>query len=139
MYDIIIIGGGVVGCAIARNLSKYSNVSIALFEKESDVSLGASKANSGIVHGGYAGKYGTLKGELCIKGNAMYKQLESELHFGYKPTGGVMLAFEEEDFKTIDRQIENGKKVGQTDMVDLKSREEVLESYTSGKAGGLIL
>ncbi len=126
MYDIIIIGGGVVGCAIARNLSKYSNVSIALFEKESDVSLGASKANSGIVHGGYAGKYGTLKGELCIKGNAMYKQLESELHFGYKSTGGVMLAFEEEDFKTIDRQIENGIKVGQTDMV-MKSREEMLE------------
>lgn len=125
MYDVVIIGGGVVGCAMARNLSKY-NANIALFEKELDVSLGASKGNSGIVHGGYAGKYGTLKGQLCIKGNHMYKQLENELHFGYKPIGGVMLAFEAEDFQVINKQIENGKKVGQTDMV-MMSKEEMLE------------
>jgi len=125
MYDVIIIGGGVVGCAMARNLSKY-NANIVLFEKELDVSLGASKGNSGIVHGGYAGKYGTLKGELCIKGNQMYKQLEEELHFGYKPIGGVMLAFEQEDFEVIKKQIENGIKVGQTDM-KMMSREEMIE------------
>lgn len=125
MYDIIIIGGGVVGCALARTLSKY-DVKIALLEAEGDVSLGASKANSGIVHGGYAGKYGTMKGKFCIRGNQMFPQLEAELNFGFKPIGGVMLAFEEDDFKIIEKEIENGKKVGQTDMV-IRSREEMIE------------
>ncbi len=66
MYDVSIIGAGVVGSAIARELSKY-NLKVCLIEKEEDVGTGASKANSGIVHGGYVAKYGTLKGELCIK------------------------------------------------------------------------
>ncbi len=74
MYDIAIVGGGVTGTAIARELSKY-NLQTVLIEKESDVSTGASKANSGIVHGGYVGKAGTLKGELCIKGNKAFKNL----------------------------------------------------------------
>ncbi|MBS7527611.1 NAD(P)/FAD-dependent oxidoreductase [Fusibacter paucivorans] len=124
MLDIVIIGGGVVGCAIARTLSKY-DVDIALVEREKDVSLGASKANSGIVHGGYAGKYGTQKGKFCIRGNAMYPQLEKELNFGFNPIGGVMLAFEPEDFEVIEKQIENGKKVGQNDMVRM-SRDAML-------------
>ena len=69
LYDVIIIGAGVVGASIARELSKY-NLNICVLEKEEDVSNGASKANSGIVHGGYAAKYGTLKGQLCVKGNS---------------------------------------------------------------------
>ena len=125
MFDIVIIGGGVVGCALARTLSKY-DVNIALLEAENDVSLGASKANSGIVHGGYAGKYGTLKGKLCIRGNQIFPEWDKELNFGFKPIGGVMLAFEPEDFEIIHKEIENGKKIGQYDMVIL-SREEMLE------------
>ncbi|MDF2636018.1 MAG: dependent oxidoreductase, partial [Pelosinus sp.] len=68
MYDICIIGAGVVGTNIARELSKYQ-VRVCLVEKEEDVSCGASKANSGIVHGGYSDEPGTLKAELCVKGN----------------------------------------------------------------------
>ena len=82
MYDVIIIGSGVVGAAIARNLSKY-NLKVSILEKEDDVGIGASKANSGIVHGGYAAKYGTLKGQLSGKGNKMYRKLNEELNFGY--------------------------------------------------------
>jgi glycerol-3-phosphate dehydrogenase len=114
MYDVSIIGAGVVGSAIARELSKY-NLSVALIEKESDVSTGASKANTGIVHGGYVAKAGTLKGELCIQGNAVYKKLNEELNFGYKNTGGLVLAFDDEDEKTLDKIYQNALEVGQAE------------------------
>jgi glycerol-3-phosphate dehydrogenase len=112
MYDVGIIGAGVVGSAIARELSKYE-LNLTLIEKESDVSTGASKANTGIVHGGYVAKSGTLKGELCIKGNSMYEKLNEELNFGYKKTGGLVLAFDEEDQKTLEKIYQNALKVGQ--------------------------
>lgn len=78
MYDICIIGAGVIGANIARELAKYK-VKVCLVEKEEDVSCGASKANSGIVHGGYSDKPGTLKAELCVKGNRMYEQLNKRV------------------------------------------------------------
>jgi len=112
MYDVAVIGAGVVGSAIARELSKYQ-LELTLIEKESDVSTGASKANTGIVHGGYVAKAGTLKGELCIKGNSMYQKLNEELNFGYKKTGGLVLAFDEEDEKTLEKIYQNALKVGQ--------------------------
>jgi len=114
MYDVSIIGAGVVGSAIARELSKY-DLSISLIEKESDVSTGASKANTGIVHGGYVAKAGTLKGELCIKGNALYEDLNDDLHFGYKNTGGVVLAFNKEDEETLKDIYQNALKVGHSE------------------------
>ncbi|PUU89841.1 NAD(P)/FAD-dependent oxidoreductase [Halanaerobium sp.] len=112
MYDVAVIGAGVVGSAIARELSKYQ-LELTLIEKESDVATGASKANTGIVHGGYVAKAGTLKGELCIKGNSMYQKLNEELNFGYKKTGGLVLAFDEEDEKTLEKIYQNALKVGQ--------------------------
>ncbi len=111
MYDVCIIGAGVVGCAIARELSKYDK-KIVLLEKSDDVSNGASKANSGIVHGGYTAKHGTLKGELCYKGNLMFKKLNEELNFGFKKTGSLVLGFSEEDRITLKELIENGCKNG---------------------------
>lgn len=115
MYDIAIIGAGVVGSAIARELSKYE-LNTCLLEKSEDVSSGASKANSGIVHGGYAAKYGTLKGELCIKGNEMYRQLDKELNFGFRETGALVLGFKEVDEKKIKELYDNGIKVGCDDL-----------------------
>ncbi len=115
MYDIVIVGAGVVGCAIARELSKY-DLKICLLEKEDDVSTGASKANSGIVHGGYAAKYGTLKGKLCVKGNAMFEKLNQELNFGYRNTGALVIGFDENDEKTIKGLYENGLKIGCDDL-----------------------
>lgn len=122
MYDVCIIGAGVVGAAIARELSKY-DVSICLIEKEEDIALGASKANSGIVHGGYAAKYGTLKGELCIKGNKLYSELNKELNFGFRETGALVLGFSLEDEKKIRELYENGLKVGCDDLEILHGEE----------------
>ena len=111
MYDISIIGAGVVGGAIARELSKY-NIKVCLIEKEEDVSEGASKANSGIIHGGYAAPYGTLKGQVCIEGNRMYSQLNEELNFGFRKTGAVVIGFDEEDEEKIKELYENSLKMG---------------------------
>ncbi len=126
MYDVCIIGAGVIGCSIARELSKY-DLKIGLIEKEDDVSCGASKANSGIVHGGYAAKYGTLKGELCIKGNEMFKKLEEELHFGFRRTGGLVIGFTEEDETEIKKLYDNGIKIGCDDLeiIDAKKIKEI--------------
>ncbi|GLC31664.1 NAD(P)/FAD-dependent oxidoreductase [Clostridium omnivorum] len=122
MYDVCIIGAGVVGAAIARELSKY-DLSICLIEKEEDVALGASKANSGIVHGGYAAKHDTLKGELCIKGNKLYSELNKELNFGFRETGALVLGFSLEDEKKIRELYENGLKVGCEDLEILHGEE----------------
>ncbi len=115
MYDVIIIGAGVVGAAIARELSRYV-LKIGVLEKEDDVTTGASKANSGIVHGAYAARYGTLKGQLCGKGNKMYRKLEEELNFGYRQTGALVIGFNEEDEKKITELYENGLKMGCHDL-----------------------
>ena len=118
MYDAAIIGGGVIGASIARELSKYHG-KVLLIEKEKDVSLGATKANSGIVHGAYATAHGTLKGSLAAKGNPMFQQLDKELHFGYRKTGSLVVGFNEEDEKRIRELYENGKKYGENE-VDLQ-------------------
>ncbi|WP_378954041.1 NAD(P)/FAD-dependent oxidoreductase [Pelosinus sp. sgz500959] len=119
MYDICIIGAGVVGANIARELAKYK-VKVCLIEKDEDVSCGASKANSGIVHGGYSDKPGSLKAKLCVQGNRMYEQLNQELNFGYRETGSLVLAFRDEDMITLQKLyqygIENG--VGGLKIID---------------------
>ncbi len=131
MYDICIIGAGVVGTNIARELSKYQ-IRVCLVEKEEDVSCGASKANSGIVHGGYSDEPGTLKAELCVKGNRMYEQLNKELNFGYRETGSVVLAFRDEDIKTLEKLYQYGIKngVGGLAIIDGEKVRE-LEPYVS--------
>ena len=125
MYDVLIIGGGVIGGNIGRELSKY-NLKICMVEKDDDVSCGCSKANSGIVHAGYADTPGTLKAKLCVKGNRMFEKLEEELNFGYRETGSLVLAFSDEEKKYLEKLydygIQNG--VGGLKIID---REEVLK------------
>src|SRR3712207_7457285 len=78
MFDITIVGAGVVGCSIARELSKY-DLKVCVLEKGSDVATGTSKANSGIVHGGHDATPGTLKAKLNVRGNEMFDKLVEEL------------------------------------------------------------
>ncbi len=85
MYDVIIIGAGVSGCAIARELSRYRLKTLVL-EKESDVCEGTSKANSGIVHAGYDAEPGTLKARLNVEGSRKMEALSKELDFPYRKT-----------------------------------------------------
>ena len=96
MYDVIIIGAGVVGCALARKLSQY-NGAIAVLDAAEDVADGASKANSGIVHAGFDAKPGTKKAYYNVRGANMYAQLAKELGVPYNPIGALVLGFSEED------------------------------------------
>ena len=100
-YDVAIIGAGVSGAVIARRLSVY-NLSVVLLEKEADVSFGVSKANSGIIHGGFHHNSRYLKARLEIQGAGMYPQLHRELGFPYKPSGIVVVAFTPEDLVTVE-------------------------------------
>lgn len=125
MFDITIIGAGIIGCSIARELSKL-NLKILLIEKENDVSCGASKANSGIVHGGYDAKAGTKKAYFSRKGNLMYDKLDKELNFGFERCGSLVLAFTKEECVELEKLMENGIK---NNVLDLKllEKEEILK------------
>lgn len=111
MYDICIVGAGVVGMNIARELSRY-RLKICVLEKADDVSCGCSKANSGIVHGGYSDEPGTLKAQLCVTGNRMYEELDRQLNFGYRRTGSMLLALSEEDIPVLNKLYEQGVRNG---------------------------
>ena len=100
MYDVVIIGAGVVGCATARELSKYKLKTLVL-EKESDVCSGTSKANSAIIHAGFDAKPGTLKGKLNAEANEMFDKLAEELEFNFKRNGSLVLCFDENDMDKL--------------------------------------
>lgn len=96
MFDVAIIGGGVVGCLIARTLSRYQ-VKTALIEATHDVANGASKANSGIVHAGYDAKTGSHMARLNVQGNAMFDELCAELGVPLQRCGSLVIGFNEAD------------------------------------------
>jgi len=110
-YDVIIIGAGLVGAVIARWLSKYE-LDILLIDKEPDVGTGTSKANTAIVHAGYDSPFGTLRGKLVVKGNRMFYPMCEELDVPYKMCGTYVVALTDEDMKTLERLMENGRKKG---------------------------
>jgi glycerol-3-phosphate dehydrogenase len=114
-YDVAIIGAGVVGCAIARELSR-SRVSVALIDRECEVGLGTSKANSGIIHGGHRSGGGTRKGELEWRGNRLWAELARELPFGYEAIGDLTVAFDDDDRATLERILERGRARGVTGL-----------------------
>lgn len=95
-YDVVVIGGGVIGCAVARELSRYQ-LKTCVVEREEDVCSGTSKANSAIVHGGFDAEPGSLKAKFNIQGSRMMEELSEELDFEYKRNGSLVLCFAEED------------------------------------------
>lgn len=122
--DIIIIGGGVVGCAVARLLSRYE-ADVAVLEGGSDVAEGASKANSGIVHAGFDAKPGSLKAKLNVEGAQMYPQLCAEVNAPYSRPGAMVLAFTEAERPTVQKLYDQGIQNGVPE-VRIIEREEIL-------------
>jgi glycerol-3-phosphate dehydrogenase len=100
-YDVTIVGGGVVGCAIAHRLSG-TRASVRLVEARAEVGFGTSKANSGIIHSGHRWPPGTLKGELGWRGNRRWGDLAAELGFGFRVTGDLTCAFDEADVGVLE-------------------------------------
>lgn len=111
VHDVIIIGAGAVGCAVARELSRYSIRTLVL-EKECDVAYGTSGRMSGVVHAGFNNKTGTLMAKLCVEGNRGFEAICRELDIPYKKTGKVLVAFDDADMKALEGIIARGKANG---------------------------
>ena len=125
MKDVVIIGAGVIGCSIAREISKYK-LDVMVIDKNIDVAEGVSKANSGIIHAGYNEKEGTLKARLNIRGNEMLDDLSKALDFKFKRNGALILAFDENEINRINSLKENGEKLG-IDGLEIIDKEEILK------------
>ena len=122
--DVVIIGAGVIGCGIARELSKYDFHCIVV-DKENDVSVGASKANNGNIHPGHAVKKGTLKHKLNILGNRMYDEWAKDLQFEFQRNGLMYIAWEEEYLPALKRRYTKGLENG-VDGIRYISGEEAM-------------
>ncbi|MCK5491572.1 MAG: NAD(P)/FAD-dependent oxidoreductase [Candidatus Omnitrophica bacterium] len=99
-YDVIIIGAGVVGTAIAKELARYK-LNIAVLEKEQELAFGVSKSNSGIIHPGTQNHPNSLKGRLCVEGNKLIRKISRQLGVDFKEVGELIVVFKEEDIKHL--------------------------------------
>ncbi len=124
MYDVAIVGAGVVGSAIARELAKFK-VSACVIEKDEDVCNGTSKANSAIVHAGFDAKPGTLKAKLNVRGNEMMDELSKELDFPFKRNGSLVVCTKDQDPALLDELVEKAKANGVE--VQILERDELIK------------
>ena len=113
--DVCIIGAGVVGCAAAREISRY-DLSVLVLEKEEDVCSGTSKANSGIVHAGYDAKPGSMKAKMNVRGAELIRQLSKTLDFKYDQRGSMVLCFDEDKLPDLRELYERGITNGVEDL-----------------------
>ena len=124
IYDVVIIGGGVTGCCIARTLSKF-DLKIALLEKEADIASGTSKANSGVVHAGFASPREYLKRDMCIRGNKLYNQAVEELNFSFQRIGSFVVALEDSQIKKLEEQRREGTQDGVPGLEVILDKEKI--------------
>lgn len=115
MYDVLIIGGGVIGCSLARELARY-DAKIVVAEKENDVATGTSKANSGIVHAGFDAKTGSNKAKYNVLGAGMFEELSKQLDFPYRKNGAFVLCFDKDDEPKLQDLLNQGVKNGVKDL-----------------------
>ena len=120
----MIIGAGVIGCAVARELSKYE-ARVLMLEKNEDVCTGASKANSAIIHSGYDAENGTLKAKFNVEGNAMMDELCRKLDIPFKRIGSLTVCTDESQITELEKLRERGEKNGVPDL-RIVYREELL-------------
>lgn len=134
IYDVIIIGAGVTGAFVARELSKYS-LKVCLLDREEDIVSGASKANSGIVHAGYDPGPGTLKARMNLRGSRLMQQLAEQLDVPFKKTGSLVVAFNSEEHQKLIELMDRGRANGVEGMslLDVQQLRNV-EPGVSGQA-----
>lgn len=138
-YDVAVVGAGVVGALIARELSR-TDLRVALLEKCNDVAMGTTKANSAIVHGGFDAANGTLKAKLNVRGTELMPQLCETLHVPYRNNGSLVLAFSDEEMQHVHALYERGLKNGVPRLSVLdKSAVLELEPHVSGEVVGALL
>jgi len=124
--DVAIIGAGITGCAIARQLSKY-RLSTLVIEKEADVGWGTTKANTGLIHSGYAGEKGSLKLSLCHNGNILFRKNASELDIPIKNTGSLLNVFNQSQIKILEENLKQGKVQGLLDLEIISNKNGALK------------
>lgn len=124
MYDVAIIGAGVTGSAIARELSRYQ-ASICVIDREEDVCGGTSKANSAIIHAGFDAEPGSLKARLNVRGNQMMDALSNELDIPFERNGSLVTCTKDQDRSSLEALLEKGKKNGVPNLRILE-RDELL-------------
>ena len=127
IYDVIIIGGGIVGAMTARFLSRYE-LDILLIEKEADVCMGTTSGNTALIHAGYDPLPGTLKAKYNVAGNAMWDTLSSELGFKFNRQGDYVVALNQEDASVLEELVQQGKQNGVTGL-ELISGDEMRQRY----------
>lgn len=125
MFDFAVVGAGVVGGLVARELTKYTK-NVCIVEAGSDVALGATRANSAIVHAGYDAKPGSLKARLNVRGSVMMEQVCADLGVKYVKNGSLVVGFNDEDRETLESLAERGRKNGVAG-VRVLSRDEILD------------
>ncbi|MBW6466957.1 MAG: NAD(P)/FAD-dependent oxidoreductase [Brevefilum sp.] len=135
-YDFIVIGGGVVGCIIARSISRYEG-RVLLIDKEADLCMGTTAANTAIVHAGYDPLPNTLKARMNVKGNAMWDQLAGELDFAFERRGDFVVAVGEDELPALDVLLTQAKKNGVPGCLilsgpEVRRREKNITPETSG-------
>lgn len=137
-FDVIVIGGGVIGGTILRELTKY-RLRVCLLEKESDVCMGQSKANSGIVHAGFDAEEGTLKAKFNVLGNKMMPAYAEELGVKYINNGSLVVAFSDRETGTLVKLKERGEKNGVEGLkiVDRKKLRELEPNISESAVGAL--
>lgn len=134
MYDAVIIGGGAVGCAVARYLSRY-RLSICLVERGEDVCVGTSKANSAICHAGFDAPVGSAKARFNVEGSRMMEGLSQELDFPYRRCGSLVLCFDEAELPHLRELLERGVQNGVEGLEILdRAALRALEPAVSDKA-----
>ena len=125
IYDVAIIGSGIIGGSIFRELTKY-NLNVVTLEKENDVAMGTSKANSAIVHSGYDPEPGTLMAKYNVEGNKIFDKLCKDLSVPFKRNGSLIIGFNEEDMKELDILYKRGL-ANKVEGIKMLNKEEVLE------------
>lgn len=137
-YDVIIIGAGIIGAAIARELGKY-NLNVVVIEKNQQIAIETTAVNSGLIHGGFDPKPGSLSAQLNIEGKELYKQLFKQLNFPHQKVNSILIAFADDELQELallyKQGIANGLK---PEEMKILTKEEVLtlEPHISSKVLG---